>query len=98
MALTAISLAFLIAPSSWHRLRFRRRDKERSLRASNLMSIAGLAFLALAMIGAVMLIADFIYSPTLTIVSGIVAALVFGILWYAAPLLRHGPEPEEGRQ
>jgi len=44
MALTAISLAFLIAPSSWHRLRFRRRDKERILRASNGMSIAGLAF------------------------------------------------------
>jgi amino acid transporter len=96
MALTAVSLAFLIAPSSWHRLRFRRRDKERLLRASNRMSIAGLAFLALAMTGAVMLIADFIYSPTLTIVSGVTAALVFGILWYVAPLLGHGPEPEDG--
>jgi amino acid transporter len=96
MALTALSLAFLIAPSSWHRLRFRRRDKERILQASNRMSIAGLAFLALAMIGAIMLIADFIYSPALTIASGTGAALVFGILWYVAPLLRHGPEPEEG--
>jgi amino acid transporter len=92
MALTAISLAFLIAPSSWHRLRFRRRDKERILRASNRMSIAGLAFLALAMTGAVMLIADFIYSPALTVASGIAATLVFGILWYVAPLL--GREPE----
>ena len=96
MALTAMSLAFLIAPSSWHRLRFRRRDKERLLQASNRMSIAGLAFLALAMTGAVMLIADFIYSPTLTIVSGIGAGLVFGILWYIAPLMGHGPKPEEG--
>src|SRR3954452_22950970 len=96
MALTAMSLAFLIAPSSWHRLRFRRRDKERILRASNRMSIAGLAFLALAMTGAVMLIADFVYSPTLTIISGVAASLVFGILWYAAPLLRHGPEPGDG--
>jgi amino acid transporter len=96
MSLTAMSLAFLIAPSSWHRLRFRRRDKERILRASNRMSIAGLAFLALAMTGAVMLIADFIYSPTLTIVSGIAAGLVFAVLWYVAPLLRQGPEAEEG--
>ena len=98
MALTAVSLAFLIAPSSWHRLRFRHGDKERILRASNLMSIAGLAFLALAMTGAVMLIADFIYSPTLTIVSGVGAALVFAILWYALPLLGpRDPQPDEGK-
>src|SRR5215208_2555700 len=67
IALTAVSLALLIAPSAWHRLRFRQQDKERILRASNKMSIAGLAFLALAMTGAMMLIADFIYSPVLTI-------------------------------
>src|SRR5919109_4924318 len=69
IALTAVSLALLIAPSAWHRLRFRQQDKERILRASNKMSIAGLGFLALAMTRAVMLIAEFIYSPTLTIVS-----------------------------
>jgi hypothetical protein len=87
MALTAVSLALLIAPSAWHRLRFRQRDKERILRASNRMSIAGLGFLALAMTGAVMLIADFIYSPTLTIISGAAAALLFSVLWYVLPLL-----------
>jgi amino acid transporter len=98
MALTAVSLALLIAPSSWHRLRFRHRDKERILRASNTMSIAGLGFLALAMTGAVMLIADFIYSPTLTILSGIAAAVVYGLLWYVLPLLGpHGPRPDEAQ-
>jgi amino acid transporter len=97
MALTAVSLALLIAPSSWHRLRFRQQDKERILRASNRMSIAGLGFLALAMTGAVMLIADFIYSPTLTIVSGVGAGLLFAVLWYVMPLLgQRDPEPEEG--
>jgi amino acid transporter len=96
MALTAVSLALLIAPSAWHRIRFRQQDKERILRASNRMSIAGLGFLALAMTGAVMLIADFIYSPTLTIISGLVAATVYGILWYVLPLLgSRGPRPHE---
>ena|SRR5689334_16955445 len=91
MALTALSAALLIAPSAWHRLRFRQRDKERILRASNRMSIAGLGSLALAMTGALMLIADFIYTPTLTIVSGVVAGLVFAVLWYVLPLSRpHG--------
>ncbi|HEY6771215.1 MAG TPA: DUF6328 family protein [Solirubrobacterales bacterium] len=98
MSLTAVSLALLIAPSAWHRLRFRQQDKERILRASNKMSITGLGFLALAMTGAVMLIADFIYSPTLTIVSGIAALIVYGVLWYVLPLLGpRGPRPDEAQ-
>jgi Family of unknown function (DUF6328) len=97
-ALTAISLALLIAPSAWHRIRFRQKDKERILRASNKMSIAGLGFLALATTGAVMLIADFVYSPTLTIVSGIAAAVVYGMLWYVLPLTgQRGPRPDEAQ-
>jgi len=96
MALTAVSAALLIAPSAWHRLRFRQEDKERILRASNKMSIGGLGFLALAMTGALMLIADFIYSPTLTIISGAAALIVFGMLWYVLPLLGpRGPRPGE---
>jgi len=50
------------------------------------------------MVGAVMLIADFVYSPTLTIVSGIVASVVFGTLWYVLPLLGpRGPRPDEAQ-
>jgi hypothetical protein len=97
MVFTALAAALLIAPSAWHRLRFRQQDKERILRVSNTLSIAGLGSLALAMTGAVMLIADFIYSPTLTIISGVTAAIVFGGLWYAMPLLGpRGPQPDEG--
>ena len=98
MSLTAVSLALLIAPSAWHRIRFRQQDKERILQASNKMSIAGLGFLALAMTGAVMLIADFIYSPTLTIVSGVAAAIVYGLLWYVLPLMgSRGQQPDEAQ-
>ena len=85
---TALSAALLIAPSAWHRLRFRQRDKELILSMSNRMAIAGLGFLAIAMVGAVMLIADYVFSEALTVVSGIVAVLVFGGIWYALPLAR----------
>ena len=95
LSFTAIASALLIAPSAWHRLRFRQRDKERILLASNRMAIGGLGFLALAMIGAVMLIADFIYSPTLTVIGGLAALIVFGMLWYVLPLAApHGPEAD----
>jgi hypothetical protein len=89
LAATAISAALLIAPSAWHRLRFRQRDKELILLISNRMAIAGLGFLALAMVGAVMLIANYAFSDELTVVSGIVAFLIFGGLWYGLPLARY---------
>jgi Family of unknown function (DUF6328) len=88
LAATAISAALLIAPSAWHRLRFRQKDKEAILLLSNRMTIAGLGFLALAMVGAVMLIANYAFSEALTVISGIAAFLVFGGLWYAVPLGR----------
>ena len=94
LSATAISAALLIAPSAWHRLRFRQRDKELILLVSNRMAIAGLGFLALAMVGAVMLIANYAFSHTLTVVAGIVAALVFGGLWYAIPLARAQAQSE----
>jgi hypothetical protein len=88
LSATAISAALLIAPSAWHRLLFRQQDKEHMLLASNKFTIAGLIFLALAMIGAVMLIADFVFTTELTIVAGAVAVAVFGLLWIAVPLTR----------
>jgi Family of unknown function (DUF6328) len=85
---TAISAALLIAPSAWHRVRFRQRDKELILSSSNRMAIAGLGFLAIAMVGAVMLISDYVFSETLTVISGIIATVLFGGLWYALPVGR----------
>ena len=39
---TALSTVLLIAPSSYHRLRWRQHDKKRMLRVSNALTIAGL--------------------------------------------------------
>jgi hypothetical protein len=88
LSCTAISAALLIAPSAWHRLHFRQEDKEHLVLASNGLAIAGLGFLALAMIGAVMLIADYVFGGTLTIVAAIVATAIFGTLWAIIPLMR----------
>jgi Family of unknown function (DUF6328) len=94
LAATAISTALLIAPSAWHRIHFRQKNKEEMLVASNKLTIAGLAFLALAMVGAVMLIADYAFSGTLAVVSGIAAVVVLGAFWAAIPVWRHpGREP-----
>ena len=89
---TAISSALLIAPSAYHRMNFRERDKERMLLTSNTLALAGLVFLALAIVGAVALIADFIYGPAVPILCAGVGAVMFTGLWFVLPILRRNPE------
>jgi hypothetical protein len=82
-----------IAGSAFHD-RALRLNAPLMLSVSNRMAIAGLGFLAIAMVGAVMLIANYPFSETLTVVSGIVAVLVFGGLWYALPIARSAQQSD----
>jgi hypothetical protein len=85
---TAIASALLIAPSAQHRILWRARDKEALLRTANSLAIAGTAFLAAAVTGAVWVVTDLIYAPAPTaIVTGCIAGL-FAWVWFAAPLIR----------
>jgi hypothetical protein len=88
MLCTAVSAALLIAPSSHHRLLWREHEREKRLRAGNRLTIAGLSFLALAMLGAVFLISDVIFGPVTAAVATVVIGMVFGWFWYGQPLLR----------
>src|SRR5829696_1675241 len=58
---TAVSTVLLIAPSSYHRLRWRQHDKERMLLISNYLTIGGLSALAVAVTSAVFVITDFVF-------------------------------------
>jgi hypothetical protein len=97
LAATAASTVFFIAPSAWHRINFRQRDKERMLLVSNRLAIAGLAFLALAMVGVIVLIADYVFSSALAITAGCVALGLFALFWMALPLTRRGPAEPDSR-
>lgn len=89
---TALATAFLIAPTTYHRLRWRTGDKEHMLKISNRYAIVGAAFLALAMTGVVFLITDFLYDTGLSIVATACAAGLFTFLWFGVPLLRTARE------
>lgn len=84
---TTIAAAFLIAPTSYHRLRWRTKDKERMLVTSNRLTIAGTAFLAVAMISVVFFMTDFLYGRWSGWVTAAMSA-AFVWLWYGLPLLR----------
>ena len=88
LLLSATASALLIAPSAYHRILFRKHDLAGLLDVANRLAIAGLACLALAISGAVLLITSFLYGDdTAATVAALVAAMI-GVLWFGAPLVR----------
>ena len=83
---TALSTVLLIAPSSYHRLRWRQHDKERLLVVSNALTIAGLFFLAVAITCAVYVITDFLFHRTWAALFTALVGAAFLVLWYGLPL------------
>jgi hypothetical protein len=94
---TALSTALLIAPSAYHRLLFRQRDKEHLVKISNRLTIAGLGVLAIAITGAVLLIADFLFQGAQAAIFTAVTGLFFLVLWVVLPLLRRAQLSESER-
>jgi predicted membrane channel-forming protein YqfA (hemolysin III family) len=92
---TAVATAFLIAPSAYHRLRWREHDKEHMLQMSNRLAIAGTVFLAAAIIAVVYLVTDLIFGLAATLAATLLTIILFGWLWYGLPLVRRlrGPQP-----
>ena len=84
----AAATALLIAPSTYHRLNWRQADKEHLLVVSNRLAIAGTAFLAIAIAGAVFVVTDVLFDATSAALVAAATAAFFGWFWYALPLLR----------
>ena len=85
---TAVSTACFIAPTATHRLRFHNRDRAYVIESSNRLLIWGLGFLALAIIGAVTLITDFIFGLGGQWIWPLLVALLIAALWFVRPLVR----------
>jgi amino acid transporter len=85
---TALGSVLLIAPSAYHRLRFREHDKEQMLYTANRLSIAGTVFLAVAMTSAVYLITDLVFQAPLTLLVTALTGAAFAWFWYGLPLSR----------
>jgi len=82
---TAVSSALLIAPSSYHRLRWKVEDKGRIVRISNRLTIAGLLALVVSIATVVLLVSDYIFSRTIAIATTAAVTAVFVTLWYGLP-------------
>ena len=85
---TLAGSVFLIAPSAYHRIRFRDRDKEALLQISNIFAIVGMVFLAIGMTSVVFLVTDIIFRGAVTAVVTSVTAGLFTVVWFVLPLAR----------
>ncbi len=89
LLLAALATALLTAPVAYHRIVFRHHKKHDLLRIANVLALAGLATVACAISGAVLLVVSVVYDG---LVAALIAAAVAGtyfVLWYVLPHLGH---------
>jgi hypothetical protein len=88
LGITGAAAMLLIAPTAHHRVLFRCGDKAHLVRTANRYAIGGLMCVALAMVGALVFVADVVFGGALAGVAGAIAALACAWCWYGQPLLR----------
>ena len=88
LAFTALAAVCVIAPSARHRFTFREDDKRGLVFSSNRTVIVGLGFLALAMVGCVLLVGTKLFGAGWGALIAGLAALPFLTLWFALPIRR----------
>jgi hypothetical protein len=88
LLMSALASALFIAPTAYHRITFRRHEKETLIKLSTNFAIAGLAALALAMCGAILLVTDVLFGATAVVVASAGAFVLFGGLWFALGIRR----------
>jgi predicted membrane channel-forming protein YqfA (hemolysin III family) len=89
---TAAATVLFIAPTAYHRLRWRDRDKEQMLRSANRMAIVGTVFLAASITSVVWVITSVLFGTLPAALAGILVAGLVTSLWYALPLSRRARE------
>ena len=92
----AMATVLLIAPSIHHRLLFRQRARRFVVETGTKMAVGAMAFLALGLIGILLLISDFLFDGTVAAVVAALAAAALGGLWFAVPLRRRWRRPGSG--
>lgn len=91
--LAGVSLVLLLAPSSFHRVRFRQHDKETMMRWANVEVLTALVLTSLSIAGTVFLISDLLFTTTFATVVAALVWLAASALWWGGPLLRRHEDP-----
>ena len=91
---TATSAVLLMAPTTFHRIRFRQGDKEALLQMANRFTLAGIVSLSVAIVSVIWLVSELVLSQTAATGIGILAAVAIIGLWFAIPLWRRARDDD----
>ncbi len=98
LIVSAVATALMLGPVAYHRLVFRRRQKEHLVKAGNVMAIGGLAAVAVAVSATVLLVLSYIYKGSFGAVIGGCLFCLFVGLWFVLPIVRRErAERDRGR-
>lgn len=101
---SALAVIFLVGPVAAHRLLFRRGVKGFLVRYTARLTVGGLGFLAVSVVGGVVLVVDVLFTRAASIGIGSSLVAVGLVVWLAIPLTvrrrtadpASGTEPESG--
>jgi hypothetical protein len=85
----ATATGCFIAPTAAHRLRFHQGDRSFHVAYANAAAIVGLVCTMTAMVCALLLVTDFVFSRTTAIIATAFVGSVLLTLWFVVPLLRY---------
>lgn len=85
---TTAAIVLLVAPSVYHRIRWRQHDKDALLRRSNVLALGGFACLGVALVACVLLVSELVLPVPLGIVLTVVVGLSVAALWFGLPVSR----------
>src|SRR5258708_18457484 len=88
LVLAAVATALLLGPVAYHRLVFRRGQKERLVRSAGVITILGLITVGLAVSASVLLVTSYVAGNLAGALITIVVFCVIAALWFAFPLAR----------
>src|SRR3954464_327916 len=72
---TGAAAILLIAPTAYHRILFRCGDKEHLVLVANRFTLAGLTFVAVSIVGALLLVTDLMFDGAMVVVTVAAASL-----------------------
>ncbi len=78
----------LVAPTTYHRIQWRQRDKEVLLESGNRLVLTGSVFLAISLTCSILLVGDYLFELWVAVLASALTAVAFAVLWYGLPLAR----------
>jgi hypothetical protein len=87
LLLAAGSSALFIAPTAFHRIVFRHRERLRLVESANWMLLGGLTLLLFSVCGAVLLVSDVLFGPGVAAITTAGVAAFYVLFWYVLPIV-----------